>query len=166
MDQQNQSQENRKAPLIICLILTLITLATIIIGFYFKNPYYIILGIFPAAIYEAIRTEGYYTKAGSIIILAAVILEILVLKGLIRFNLASFFNQENIYFSGYLIKLGEISLIFPALAAIISVVLLIRTYGIYTKWLAILLLASSICLLYIVNREGLFEIIRNQNFYY
>ncbi len=159
-------KENYTTPKIICAILTLVTLITILLGFYFKNPYYIILGIFPAAIYEAVRTEGYYTKAGSIIILLAVILEILAIKGLIKFNLADFLNQETIYFSGYFITLGEISIIFPALAAIISLVLFFRTYGIYTKWLSILLLASSMCLLYLVNKESLIDLIRNQNYFF
>ena len=163
---EEQAKENPKTPKIICAILTLVTLITILLGFYFKNPYYIILGIFPAAIYEAVRTEGYYTKFGSLIILAAVILEILALRGIIKFNLANFFNQENLYFSGYFIKLGEITMIFPALAAIASLILLFRTYGIYTKWLSILLLASSVCLLYLVNKESLFDLIRTQNHFY
>lgn len=163
---QHHRDENPAVPKIICGILTIITIATILLGFYLKNPFIIIVGIFPAAIYEAIRTEGYYTKIGSIIILLAVILEILALKGIIKFNLANFFNQETMYFSGYFITLGEISIIFPALAAIISIVLFFRTYGIYTKWLAILLLASSISLLYLVNKEGLVDLIRTQNYYF
>lgn len=163
-EQPSHRNENPATPKIICAILTVITLGTIILGFYLKNPFIIIVGIFPAAIYEAIRTEGYYTKAGSIIILLAVIFEILALKGIIKFNLANFFNRETMYFSGYFITLGEISIIFPALAAIISIVLFFRTYGIYTKWLAILLLVSSIALLYLVNKEGLIDLIRTQNY--
>lgn len=163
---EEQIKENSTTPKIICTILTIITLATIILGFYLKNPFIIIVGIFPAAIYEAIRTEGFYTKAGSIIILLAVILEILALRGIIKFNLANFFNQETMYFSGYYITLGDVIMIFPALAAIISLVLFFRTYGIYTKWLSILLLASSVCLLYLVNKEGLIDLIRTQNYFY
>lgn len=167
MDQQSEKpQENPQIPKIVCAICTLITLATILLGFHYKNPFIIIVGIFPAAIYESVRTEGYYTKAGSIIILIAVILEILALKGIIKFNLANFFNQETLYFSGYFIKLGEITVIFPVLAAIISLVLLFRTYGIYTKWLSVLLLASSICLIYLINKEGLFDLLRTQNYYF
>ena len=163
---EEQINENSPTPKIICAILTLVTLVTILLGFYYKNPFIIIVGIFPAAIYEAIRTEGYYTKAGSIIILLAVILEILALKGIIKFNLANFFNQETLYFSGYFIRLGEITVIFPVLAAIISLVLFFRTYGIYTKWLSILLLASSVCLIYLINKEGLFDLLRTQNYYF
>lgn len=165
-ENQEHKKENPNTPKIICGILTIITIATIILGFYLKNPYYIIIGIFPVAIYEAMRTEGFYTKAGSIIILLAVILEILALRGIIKFNLANFLNQETMYFSGYYITLGEISVIFPALAVIVSFVLLLRTYGIYTKWLSVLLILSSLSLLYLVNKEGLIDLIRTQNFYF
>ncbi len=163
---QPHQNENPAIPKIICGILTVITLVSILLGFYLKNPFIIIVGIFPAAIYEAIRTEGYYTKTGSIIVLILVILEILAIKGLIKLNLAQWTGTGTTYFSGYIIPLGEITFIFPAVAAIISFVLLLRTYGIYTKWLAFLLLASSVCLLYLVNKETLFELLKTQRYYY
>jgi hypothetical protein len=165
---QNDSKpkENPKIPKIVCAILTLTTLITILLGFYLKNPFVIIVGIFPAAIYEAWRTEGFYTKSGSIIILALVILEILAIKGLIKINLANFFGREEMYFSGHWLPLGDITFIFPAVATIVSLTLLWRTYGIYTKWLAVLLLASSAVLLYLVNKEALLELIKAQGSYY
>lgn len=166
MDQAQPKKENPITPKIICTILTLTTIVTIFLGFHYHNPFIIILGIFPVAIYEAIRTEGYYTKAGSIAIMLLVFLEIFAIRGLIKLNLAQFLGQQNAYFSGYWLPLGEITFIFPIIAVLISIVLFWRTYGIYTKWLAILLLASSICLLYLVNKEGLFELLRMQRYYY
>ena len=157
--------EDRRIPLTICLVLSAITLITIILGFYLKNPLIIIIGIVPAAIYEAIRTEGYYTKAGSIAVMVLVLLEILAIKGLIKLNLANLLGQGEIYFSGYILTLGELTFIFPVVAAIISLVLIRRTYGIYTKWLSVLLLLSSLCLLYLVNKESLFELLRYQPYY-
>lgn len=167
MDQNNsQRKENPAIPKIICGILTLVTITTILLGFYLKNPFIIICGIFPAAIYEMVRTEGYYTRSGSIIITILVILEILAIKGILKFNIANWMGREQVYFSGYWLPLGDITFIFPAVAVIISIVLFFRTYGIYTKWLAILLLASSACLLYLVNKETLFELIRTQNTFF
>ena len=168
MDQENQTikKENTSLAKIICLVLTIITLATIVLGFYLKNPFYVILGILPAAIYEVIRTEGYYTKAGSIAIAILVILEILAIKGLIKFDLAVWLGRDTIYFSGYSLPLGNIIFIFPAASAVISLVLFFRTYGVYTKWLSILLLLSSLTLIYLVNKETLFDLIKTQNYYY
>ena len=157
--------EDRRIPLTLCLILTVSILVTIILGFYLKNPLIIIIGIVPAAIYEAIRTEGYYTKAGSIAVMVLVILEILAIRGLIKLNLANLIGAGEIYFSGYFLPLGELTFIFPIAAAIISLVLIRRTYGIYTKWLSVLLLISSLCLLYLVNKESLFELLRYRPYY-
>ncbi len=161
-----RQDKNPNVPKIICGILTIITLATIMLGFYLKNPYIMILGIVPSAIYEAIRTEGYYTKAASIGIAILVILEILAIKGIIHINLANILGRDEAYFSGYYLPLGNIVFIFPAIAAILSIVLFIRTYGIYTKWLAILLLASSISLLWLVNKDFLLSLLRAQSYYY
>lgn len=50
MDQNDSKPKERSnTPKIILGILTIVTLATIILGFYLKNPFIIILGIFPAA---------------------------------------------------------------------------------------------------------------------
>lgn len=167
MDQnESKPKENPAIPKIICGILTLATIATILLGFYYKNPFIIICGIIPAAIYEMVRTEGYYTRSSSIIITILVILEVLAIKGVIKFNLANWMGRDQAYFGGYWLPLGDITFIFPAVAVILSIVLFFRTYGVYTKWLAILLLASSACLLYLVNKETLFELIRTQNYYY
>ncbi len=166
MDQNDSKpKESPKTPKIISGVLTIVTLATILLGFYLKNPFIIILGIFPVAIYEAWRTEGYYTKSGSIIILILVILEILAIKGLIKFNLADFMGRDQAFFGGYWLPLGNITFIFPVIAVIVSLLLLFRTYGFYTKWLSVLLLVSSVCLLYMVNKETLFELIRTPNYF-
>ena len=166
MDRESKPRENPKVPKIVCAILTVVTIMTILLGFYLKNPFIIICGIFPVAIYEATRTEGHYTRAGSFFILILVILEILAIKGFIKLNLSHFFGREETFFSGYIIPLGDIVFIFPAIASIISFVLVLRTWGIYTKWLAFLLLASSVALLYIVNKETLFDLLRSQGSYY
>lgn len=166
MDLETKPKEQKtKMPVLVCLILTLITLATIFLGYYYKNPFIIILGILPTGIYEAIRTEGYYTKAGSVLIMVLVILEILAIKGFLKFNLANWSGQTEVYFGGYFLPLGDITFIFPAVAAIISLVLFFRTYGLYTKWLSILLLLSAASLLYLVNKESFFEFLKTQRYY-
>ena len=150
-----------KTPVIICTILTIFALLTLILGFLFKNPYFIIAGIVPAALYEAWRTEGFFTKAASAGIVILVILEILAILNVFTINLANTLQQEEAYVYGYYIQLGDIKFVFPAAAVVLSIVLIYYTYGKYTKWLSVLLLISSIGLLYLVNKQGLIEIIKN-----
>lgn len=161
-----QPQNEGRLPKILCTIISIFTILTLIIGLLTKNPFWVIAGIIPTAIYEAWRTEGYYTKIASVGILGLVILEMLAILNIFRLNLANTFQQNEIYFRGNYLPLGDIKFVFPAICVILSLTLITYTYGKYTKWLSILLLASSICLLFLVNRSGLIEIIRNFNFYY
>ena len=158
--QQNRFKEGKTATLI-CTIITILALLTLILGFLWKNPYLIIAGIFPAAIYEAWRTEGFFTKIASVGIVILVILEILAILGIFQINLAQIFQQEGAYLQGYYLPLGDVRFVFPAIVVILALVLLFRTYGKYTKWLSVVILINSVGLLYLVNKQVLVEIIRN-----
>ncbi len=158
----DQDREGGKTAATICYILTAIAIITLIIGILLKNPYWVIAGIVPAALYEAWRTEGYYTKIASVIIAALSVLEIFAILGTIKFNLAELAGQDYAYVAGESIPLGDIRFVFPIIAVILSIALVRRTYGKYTKWLSILLVASSIALLFLVNKNALGEILRLQ----
>jgi hypothetical protein len=154
------AKDEGKTPFIICIILSIFGLLTLILGLIFHNPYLIIAGIPPAAIYEAIRTEGYYTKIASVSIVILVFLEILAILNIIQINLAGTLSQGQAYFRGFFIPLGDIKFVFPLIALVLSISLLYYTYGKYTKWLSIILLASSAALVYIVNQQALIDVIR------
>lgn len=154
-------KEEGKVPVIICTAITIFALIVLVLGFIFKNPYFLIAGIVPAAVYEAWRTEGFFTKIASVGILILVILEILAILGVININLASALEQEEAYFQGYYIPLGDIKFVFPAAAVVLAISLLFYTYGKYTKWLSVILVLSTVSLLYLVNREALIHIIKN-----
>jgi len=141
-------------------VISAITILTIIIGIIAHNPFWVIVGIIPAAFYEAWRTEGYYTKAASIAIAILVVLEIFALLGKIQFNLAQLFDSSYAYIAGQTIPLGDIRYVFPIIAVILSITLVRRTYGKYTKWLSFLLIASSIILLFLVNRGAVINTIQ------
>ncbi len=158
---QRQPRREGKTPVIICTILTIFALLTVVLGFVFKNPYFVIAGILPVAIYEAWRTEGFFTKAASVGIVILVILEILAILNVFTINLAQTLQEEEAYLYGYYIQLGDIKFVFPAAAVVLSIVLIYYTYGKYTKWLSVLLLISSVALLYLINTTALLEIIRN-----
>ena len=157
---QDRKEGNKTANLI-CIIISAFTIIMLILGLLLKNPYFLIAGIVPAGIYEAWRTEGYYTKGASIAIVGLVILEILAILEIIKINLAQVLEQDQAYYGGYIFPLGDIKFVFPIVAVILSILLIYRTYGKYTKWLAVLLLITSVALLYLVNKGALLELIRH-----
>ena len=158
----DKKREGGKTATTVCYVLTGIAIITLIVGIWLKNPYWVIAGIVPSALYEAWRTEGYYTKIASVVIAGLSVLEIFAILGTIKFNLAELAGQNYAYVAGENIPLGDIRFVFPIIAVILSIALVRRTYGKYTKWLSILLVASSIALLFIVNKNALTEILRLQ----
>ncbi len=158
--EQRGRKEKTKFPIIACTVITIIALATLILGLLIKNPYVVIAGIIPAAIYEAWRTQGFFTKLQSVGILVLVILEILAIMRVFTFNLGQGIEDEEIYVGGFILLLGDIRFLIPAVMVILSLGLLWRTYGMYTKWLSVVLTASSVALLYIVNKKALISIIQ------
>lgn len=147
-------------PTTICIFCSVFALGFILLSFGLNNPYLILIGFFPAVVYEVIRTAGIYTKAASIIILLLTILEALALKGIIKFNLATFLNQETGYIKGYWVPLGELTTVFPLITVILSILLFQRTIGRYTKWLSIIILISSVALVWQIDKDVLMGIIR------
>jgi hypothetical protein len=87
----------------------------------------------------------------------------------INFDLASYFNSSSVYFYGYTVPIGELKVVFPVIVMLLSFVLFFRTNGKYTKWLAILIFASAIAVVYIINPQILKELLNigvRQNMYY
>jgi hypothetical protein len=156
----NKGGGKLNTPTILCAVFSVFALVAILLSFYFKSPYLILAGYFPAVVYEAVRTGGPYTKAASAGMMLLIILEALALKGIIKFNLAEFLDQETAYIKGYWLPLGEIVTVFPMVTSILAILLFRRTIGRYTKWLSIIILAGSIALLWQINKESLIEIVR------
>jgi hypothetical protein len=161
----NQPEGNAKIPAIICTVITILVIISLVVSFLTKNPYYIIVGMFLAGAYELWRTEGYYTKMESLGILVLLILEILALMGIIKIDLAKELGTNQVYLSYRQFPLGDIRIILPIGMALVSLGLLWRTYGAYTKWLSILLVISSLVLLYLVNKAGLGQILQNSSWF-
>lgn len=147
-------------PTKVCIFCSIFALSFIFLSFGFNNPYLILIGYFPAAVYEAWRTAGPYTKLASGMLVALIVLEWLALAGVIRFNLATFLGQETAYVKGYYLPLGDVIFVFPLLTVVLAILLFQRTAGRYTKWLSIIILVSSVVLLLQVDKGALMEAIR------
>lgn len=140
----------------ICLVLSLLAIVGIYLGLTQRNPLIIIGFILPAVLYEVYRTEGASTKSSSIGLLIIFILEIIFIVKKISFNLASYLQTDQASVSGYLVPLGDIRIVGPIVIGLLSIALFFRTAGPYTKWLAVIIFASALGIIYILD-PGIFK---------
>jgi len=135
----------------ICIVLTVVALIGIIIGLATKIPLITILCLLPTVAYEVYRTEGESTKYASWGLLGVFIIEIILILFNVQFDLASYLGVSEQYISGYTVPLGDIKIVGPIIMAILSIVLLIRTRGKYTRWLAVNIIVASFALIYVLD---------------
>lgn len=147
-------------PVGLCVLFTIIAAAGIIAGLILKNPLWTILGLVPTAVYEVIRTAGVSTKVSSIILAVVLAAELALIIFHVNFNLAKFLGMTHTTISGYSIVLGDIRVVGAALMAILSVVLIIRTAGPYTKWLAVNIIVACFAVIYTIAPKDFNELIR------
>lgn len=136
---------------LICFILTIIAIIGIIIGLSKSNPLIIITALLPTVIYEVYRTEGESTKIAAWFLLITIVAELIFIIFKINYNLAAFLGTEQKYLVGYQLPLGDIKVLAPMLLAVTSTVLFIRTYGVYTKWLAVIIFVASFAVVYCLD---------------
>lgn len=136
---------------IICTILSIVAGLGVIIGLLKDNSIIIILSLLPAIIYEAYRTEGKSTIWASWAMLGAVIAELICVYFNLKFDLASYLGTSSHYIAGYSVPLGEIQVIFPTLMAVLAIILFVRTSGIYTKWLSVIIFIGSFAIVWTID---------------
>jgi hypothetical protein len=95
--------------------------------------------------------EGATTKTSAIILLIVLVLEIGMIAFNISYNLIDLFGEQEKYIACYYLPLGDIKVFGPILATVLSLILLVRTYGPYTKWLSIVIAIGSLLAIYIIN---------------
>lgn len=142
----------KNAPLI-CTILSIVAVVGIVVGLLTKIPLIPIFLLLPAVIYEVYRTEGDSTRLSSVLLLLVLIGEIILIIFNINWNLATFLGEETKTVASFTIALGDIKVVAPLLMAVLSVVLFIRTYGIYTKWLSVVIFVTAFAVVYIIDPE-------------
>ena len=131
---------------LICLICTILTLTGIAAGWYWHKPIVIIIALLPAVIYEVYRTEGVSTIWASWGMIAILIAEAVLITGKINIDLAKYASKYIPNFPSV-----DVTLVGPVIMAYFSYVLFRRTAGIYTKWLAVVILAGCIGLFFVVD---------------
>ncbi len=140
-----------KNPVEKCIIITLVAAVFIITGFFIKNPVIMIIGLIPAAFYEAYRTWGISTKIASVLLFLILVFELIILVFNINIDLAKIFGISKKYIAGYGEILIDIKVLLPLIIIFLSVILVARTIGIYTKWLSIILVTGCFSIIYILH---------------
>jgi hypothetical protein len=144
---------------LICTIVSILALIGVIIGIVTLKPLYIILFLIPAVGYEVYRTEGESTRWASWVLLLVLVLEIILIAANIRFDLASFLGRSEAYVAGYRVPLGDIKIVGPIVMGVLAVILFVRTYGKFTKWLAVVIFLTCLALIYTINPVIISQII-------
>lgn len=144
----------------ICIVLSIVAVIGIIASLIYVSPIIAIVGLIPTVIYEIYRTEGKSTKASSLIIGLVLLLELVLIIFNIDFDIAEFLGREKTVIAGYDVPLGTLTVVGPAVMAILSVILFIRTRGKYTKWLAVIIFVASFAIIYGLDPETFGELFK------
>ncbi|MEW6526451.1 MAG: hypothetical protein AB1444_07295 [Spirochaetota bacterium] len=139
------AKEYQHAP-IVCGSITVIAVIGCVIGIWLSMPIVIVLSIIPAIIYEIYRTEGVFTKIASWLALLVTIVALYVIYKNVMIDSIPFITK--FISMPVSVKLVPAGLIAPVVLVIIAVFLFKRTAGIYTRWLALVILLTSIALFY------------------
>lgn len=145
----------------ICIGLTVLAVIGAGISLWAKSPLTMMFFVLPAVAYEVYRTEGKSTKAASWGLLAVYLLEIICLVFGLSFNIATWLDLEQTTVRGVLVPLGEITVVMPIIVAALSVVLFVKTWGVYTKWLAGIIFFSSLVVIYLVDPNIFQEVLKS-----
>ncbi len=153
------AKPTKNAPLI-CTIMTAIALVGILIGVIAKSPIVILLAMAPSVGYEAYRTEGESTRWASWAMVGVLVLEFILLVFNIGFDVASFLGASSDTVAGYDVPLGDIRIVGPALMAVLSLILIVRTRGKFTRWLAANILVSVLAMTYVIDPNIFQQLLR------
>ena len=137
----------------ICVVLSIVALIGVIGGLLTKNVLVTLFLLLPTIIYEVYRTEGKSTKLASWGLLGVFIAEIVLIVFNISFDFAEWLGMNTAEVAGYEVPLGDVRLVGPILMAVLSIVLIVRTRGVYTKWLAAIIIIVSFVSLYVLDPE-------------
>jgi hypothetical protein len=144
----------------ICTVVTILALIGVAVGLLKDSTLTIVILLLPATIYEVYRTEGKSTKSSSVIMLLLLIAQVFLVLFNVEFNLAEFLGTTQEYIGGYLVPLGEITVVGPTLMAVLAVILFVRTRGKFTRWLAAVIFITAFAIIYSVDPEIFTELFK------
>jgi len=145
---------------LICAILSVIAVIGIIAGLAMKSPLVILIAVTPSVGYEVYRTEGESTIWASWAMAGVLVLEFILVIFNIGFDVAGFLGSSAQTVVGYSVPLGDIRIVGPALMAVLAIILIVRTRGVYTRWLAANIIVCVLALTYVLDPNVFAELLR------
>ncbi len=161
MDENNTQSAGGFSPALVCTLLTILMIVGLVWGYSARSPLIVALFLLPVVAYEIYRTKGESTTLSSWLILAVLVGEITLIVFRINYDLGKYFNLDSMYIGGQSVQLGDIKGLGPALLAVLSVILFVRTAGPYTKWLSVIIFISAFVMIYTISPNLFKELLRN-----
>lgn len=149
----------KNAPMI-CAIMSVFAVICIIAGLVMRNSLIVLVGLTPSVAYEAYRTEGDSTRWASWVMAGVLVLEFILVIFNIGFDLAAFLGSGSQQVAGYTVPLGDLRIVGPAVMAVLAIILIVRTRGVYTRWLAVNIIVSVLALTYVLDPNVFTELLR------
>lgn len=144
----------------ICLALSVLALVGIIVGLATSKPLIIALTLLPVVAYEIYRVEGESTVKASWGMGVTLVGILVVWMVDVNWNLAEWLGQDETNVGGYLVPLGDVKTLGAAIIGALAVVLFVRTRGVYTRWLAVIIFACVAALVYGLNPDVFSDLLR------
>lgn len=145
----------------ICLALSIVVIVGALIGLAVRSPVVLLAALTGSVLYQVYRTEGETTRWASWALLGALVLEFVVVIFGVSFDLASFVGASEHTVAGYRVPLGDIRMVGPAAMAACALILLARTRGRYTRWLAVNILVGTLALAYVLDPVVFEDLLRD-----
>ena len=144
---------------IICTVLTVIAAIGALLALITGNVLWAIVFLLPAAGYQAYRTEGESTRWASWVLLVLLVATVTVTAFRIDYDLVQLIGEEETRVAGHTVPLGDVKTVMPALVAVCALILLTRTRGRYTRWLAGVIFVSAVVIVFATSPESVGELI-------
>ena len=143
----------------ICLALSVLAAVGIILGLVTEEVMYPIGFLVPTVGYEAYRTEGASTRWASWAMVGLIVALIVLVVAGVDYDLRELLGSDRTSVGGQDIPLGDIKVVFPAAIGILAVLLITRTRGVYTRWLAGIIFVTSAAIVYLTAPEALGDLV-------
>jgi hypothetical protein len=135
----------------ICLAAGAVMATGAIVGLVTREPLWAVAGLVPITAYEVYRTEGESTRWASWVLLIALALEAVLLVLHVDIDLTELLGRDSQVVAGYTVPLGNVTVVGPLVMAVTAIILLARTRGRFTRWLAAGIVVGAAALIYILD---------------
>lgn len=139
----------------ICVGLSIVALVGIVVGLVADSVMVPIVLLVPTVVYEAYRTEGRTTRWASWTMLVLLVGLIATRMLDVEFDLREIVGADVVRAGDREIPLGDLTVVLPAAMGALAIVLWTRTRGVYTRWLAAIVVVTSAAIVHLAAPEAL-----------